>query len=94
MNQPPIRIKRQSCKHGGQHDVASDTDVCIECVISLCVLHVKAAISQVVRDGWRAIRRSNEHSPPFNRWRTHIGFCPKCAKKFGVVDIYWQPLGE
>ena len=70
--------------------VVRSGDVYIECVVPSCKGIVKATLSQIVKAGWRAIKNSDEHGPPQNRKRTHLGFCPSCARRLSVKDVYFK----
>lgn len=54
-----------------------------ECTVPSCKEKAEGEASILTLAGWRGFAESTEHRT-HNRWRTHLGWCPKCAVKFGV----------
>lgn len=55
--------------------------VVVECAVPSCSRQVQGTVVQVHNAGWQIVSRSNDR----DRQRTHVGWCPACAKRFDVV---------
>lgn len=65
----------------------------LECVVESCSKKAEIQQDDIATSGWKRVSKSAS-APTKRLWRTHLGWCPECTTKYGVLNPSEEPVEE